>query len=94
MLRDITWAIVSSIGSICVQIYKSNGNAELKLDGSWTAFMKDTSRNMAIKCKLEYLPVVPLGDNITKYYLDMNANLAYEIKLAHIFLHAKETLDN
>ena len=46
---------------------------ELKPVGSWTAFMKDTSRKNTVKCKLGYLPVIPFppGDNIAKYFLDM-----------------------
>ena len=35
--------------------------------------MRDTSRKNTVKCKLEYLPVIPFppGDDIVKYYFDM-----------------------
>ena len=81
MLRDVAWAIINSVRSICVQKFKSSINVEeLKPVGSWAAFMKDISRKNTVKCKLEYLPVIPFpsGDNIVKYYLNMIKDLAEE----------------
>ena len=91
------WAIINSVGSICVQKFKSSINVEeLKLVGSWTAFMKDTSRKNTVKGKLEYLPVIPFppGDNIVKYYLDMIKDLAEELGLDHIFVHADQAINS
>ena len=93
----MTWAIINSVGSICVQKFKSSINVEeLKLVGSWTAFMKDTSRKNTVKGKLEYLPVIPFppGDNIVKYYLDMIKDLAEELGLDHIFVHADQAINS
>ena len=93
----MAWAIINSVGSICVQKFKSSINGEeLKPVGSWPAFMKDTSRKDTVKCKLEYLPVIPFppGDNIVKYYLDMIKDLAEELGLDHIFVHADEAINS
>ena len=62
--------------------------------GSWTAFMKDTSTNTPEKANLEYLPVIPFrpDDNIVKYYLDMINELAEELGLEHVFVHADEAI--
>ena len=44
LLRDVAWAIINSVRSICVEKFKSSINVEeLKPVGSWTAFMKDKS---------------------------------------------------
>ena len=58
--------------------------------------MKDKSRKNALKCKLEYLPLIPFppGDNIVKYYLHMTKDLAEELRLDHIFVHAEETINS
>ena len=58
--------------------------------------MKDTSRKNMVKCKLEYLPVIPFppGDNIVKYYLDMIKDFAEKLGLDHIFVHADEGIDS
>ena len=60
--------------------------------GSWAAFMKDTSRKNTVKCKLEYLPVIPFppGDNIVKYFLRMIKDLTEELGVDHVFVHADE----
>ena len=54
--------------------------------------MKDTSRKNTVKCKLEYLPVIPFppGDNIVKYFLRMIKDLTEELGVDHVFVHADE----
>ena len=97
LLRDMAWAIINSIGSICVQNFKSSINVEeVKPTGFWTAFMKDTSRKNTVKCKLEYLLVIPFppGDNIVKYYVDVIKDLAKELGLDHTFVHADEAISS
>ena len=87
LLRDMVWAIVKSVGSICVQICEPNVNIkELRLVDSETGSMKDTSTKDTIKCKLKYLPVIlfPSGDNIVKYYQDMTKDLAEELGRDHM----------
>ena len=71
--RNIAWGLLRAVGnnileeklaSVCIE--------ELKTVGSWTAFSKETSYAETVKCKLEYLPVVPLHPhcNIVKWYMD------------------------
>ena len=95
LLRDMAQAIINSVRPICFQKFKSSINIEeLKAGGSWTAFMKGTSRKNTVKCKLEYLPVIPFpsGDNIVKYCLDISKDLAEELGLDHIFVHETKQL--
>ena len=67
---------------------------EIKDTGSWTAFMKDTASAETIKCKLEYFPVVPFppSDNIVKWYMDMIIQLAADLEIDHVFVHADEAI--
>ena len=94
LLRDVAWAIINSVRSICVEKFKSSINVEeLKPVGSWTAFMKDKSWKNTVKCKLEYLPVIPFptGDTTVKYYLDMIKDLAEELGLdIYLFMQTKQ----
>ena len=61
--------------------------------GSWTTFMKDTAVKTT-KCMLEYLPVVhfPPKDNVIKWYLDMILQMAEDLEIGHIFVHADEAI--
>ena len=64
--------------------------------GSWTTFMKDTSKAVREKSKIEYLPVIPFppDDNVVKYYLDMIAALSDELGLNHVYVHADEVINS
>ena len=64
--------------------------------GSWTAFMKDTSAIETAKCKLEYLPVVPLppNDNIVKWHIDMIIQMAEDLEIEHVFVHADDAINS
>ena len=56
--------------------------------------MKDTFSKNTLKCKLEYLPVIPFppGDNIVKYFLGMIKELPEELGVDHVFAHADELM--
>ena len=64
--------------------------------GSWTSFMKRVTNCSTTKCKLEYLPVVPLppGDNVIKWYMDMIVQMADDLELNYIFAHADEAINS
>ena len=91
--RGIAWVLVSCIGEKC---YRELNQLADSLDpvGSWTAYMKDTSDVKTTKCHLEYLPVVPSPpkDNVIKWYLDMILQMADDLEIGHIFVHADEAV--
>jgi len=81
LYRDLAWAIVNTIGADCLQDLGFEYEKESLQDvGSWTAFMKDTSKAVTQKSKIEYLPVIPFppNDNVVKYYLDMTLLLRHD----------------
>ena len=91
--RDIAWVMVGCIGEKCNRDL-NQFTGLLDPVGSWTAFMKDTSVVKTSKCLLEYLPVVPLPpkDNVIKWYLDMILQMAEDLEIEHIFVHADEAV--
>lgn len=66
---NIARVMVSTLGDDCLDEYFSEVDRDkLGPVGSWTTFKKNITICSTTKCKLEYLPVVPLppGDNIIK----------------------------
>ena len=60
LYKDITWVLVGYLGKYFLK--ESDDlptDKELRDTGSWTAFMKETASANTVKCKLEYLPVIP-----------------------------------
>ena len=53
-----------------------------------------TDCHSTTKCKLEYLPVVPLppDDSVIKWYMDMIYQIVDDLELGHIFSHADEAI--
>jgi len=91
LYRDLAWAIVNTIGADCLQDLDFEYEKESLQDvGSWTAFMKDTSKAVTQKSKIEYLPVIPFppNDNVVKYYLDMTLLL---VLLGHMIMWLNKT---
>ena len=92
--RDFAWVLAGFLGE---RLYRENNptsKCALAPVGSWTAFMKDTSDTKTFKCKLEYLPVVPFPptDNIIKWYIDRFVDIAKDLEIDHIFVHADEAI--
>ena len=56
--------------------------------------MKDTASALTMKCKLEYIPVVPFPptDNIVKWYMDMIIQLAEDLEINNVFVHTDEAI--
>ena len=96
MKRDIVWVLVGTIGNDCVQeCFPEIEKDALCPVGSWTTFMRSvTDCHSTTKCKLEYLPVVPLppDDSVIKWYMDMILQIADDLELGHIFSHADEAI--
>ena len=57
--------------------------------------MKGVNSYETTKCKLEYLPVVPMppDDNVVKWYMDMMQEIGTDLELGHIFAHADEAIN-
>ena len=56
--------------------------------------MKDISKAVTEKSKIEYLAVIPFppGDNVGKYPLDMIVAFSDELGLNHVLVHADEVI--
>ena len=95
LYRDIAWVLVGHLGkSFLQEVDESISVDEIKDVGSWTAFMKDTTSAETMKCKLEYIPLVPFPptDNIVKWYMAMIIQLAEDLKINHMFVHTDEAI--
>ena len=95
--RNIAWVLVGTVGDDCLEEYFPDVvKDELGPVGSWTSFMKTVTNSITTKCKLEYLPVVPLppGDNVIKWYMDMMMEIAHDLELDYIFAHADEAINS
>ena len=92
--RNIAWVLVANYGNNYLEEYFPEVDKEPI--GSWTSFMKTVTNCTTTKCKLEYLPVVPLppGDNVIKWYMDMIVQIADDLELDHIFAHADEAINS
>ena len=67
--RDIAWVLLSPVeNNVLEEKVPGVRIEEFKAVGSWIAFSKETSNAETVKCKLKYLPIVPLPphDNIVK----------------------------
>ena len=67
--RDIAWVLPSPVeNNVLEEKVPGVRIEEFKAVGPWIAFSKETSNAETVKCKLEYLPIVPLPphDNIVK----------------------------
>lgn len=94
---NIAWVMVSTLGDDCLDEYFPEVDRdELGPVGSWTTFKKNVTKCSTTKCKLEYLPVVPLpsGDNVIKWYMDMMLQIADDLELDFIFAHADEAINS
>lgn len=95
--RNIAWVLLSSLGDHCLEhYYPEVEKDELGPVGSWTSFMKSVTDCSTTKCKLEYLPVVPLppGDSVIKWYMDMIVQIADDLDIQYIFAHADEAINS
>ena len=93
--KNIAWVMVSALGDDCLdQFFPEVDKEELGPVGSWTTFMKNVTKCSTTKCKLEYLPVVPLphGDNVIKWYMEMILHIANDLDF--IFSHADEAINS
>ena len=56
--------------------------------------MTDIAASDTIKCKLEYIPVIPFrpDDNVIKWYMDMMVEISDELGINHLFVHADEAI--
>ena len=56
--------------------------------------MKAVTDCITRRCKLEYLPVIPLPphDNVVKWYMDMIQKMLDQLEIDHIFLHADQAI--
>lgn len=90
-------AIVNTIGADCLQDLGFDfKQASLQDVVSWTTFMKDTSKAVTEKSKIQYLPGIPFPteDNVIKYYLDMIVALPDKLGLNHVFVHTDEATNS
>eukprot|EP00794_Sanderia_malayensis_P016352 gene16352-17996_t len=95
--KDAAWVVVSAIGLDCVaDIQGAVDVEEIEPIGSWTNFMKQVTSVKTTKCKLEYLPVVPLppSDNVIKWYMDAILQMVDDLSINHIFVHADEAINS
>lgn len=95
--RNIVWVLVGALGDDCLhQFFPDFEKDDLGPVGSWTSFMKDVTTCSTTKCKLEYLPVVPLppSDNVIKWYMEMIMQIADDLELQYIFAHADEAINS
>ena len=95
--RNIAWVVVSTLGDDCLaECFPEVDRDELGPVGSWTTFKKNVTKCSTTKCKLEFLPVVPLppGDNIIKWYMDMMVQMSDDLELDFIFAHADEAINS
>ena len=84
--RDIAWAAAGAL------VADENGDASYDPLGSWTAFLRQTTSSVPIKCIQEYQPVWPHPPEypICKKYLDSIIELINDLELSHMFVHADE----
>lgn len=97
MERNIAWVLLGAVGDTCQEEqYPQVDRDELGPVGSWTSFMKSVTNCSTTKCKLEYLPVVPLppGYNVIKWYMDIIVQMADDLELDYIFAHADEAVNS
>ena len=97
MEHNIAWVLLGAVGDNCLEKqYPQVDRDELGPVGSWTSFMKSVINCSTTKCKLEYLPVVPLtpGDNVIKWHMDMIVQMADDLELDYIFAHTDEAINS
>ena len=83
--RDIAWATAGTLIS-------HEEESSFSPLGSWTAFMRQTSSTVPIKCIQEYQPVIPSPPEypICKQYLDSVIEIINDLELSHMFVHTDE----
>ena len=72
--RDGVWALCGAVSEqMLLEIQPELRTNALQLVRSLTNFMKGAIESTAGRCKLEYLPLIPLPphDNVVKWYMDM-----------------------
>ena len=87
-------SLVGTYGDDCLEKYFPDVDKEPV--GSWTSFMKTVTNCSTTKCKLEYLPLIPLppGNNVIKWYMDIIMQIADDLELDYIFAHADEAINS
>ena len=86
MKRDIAWAAAGSL------VNDALDETDYDPLGSWTAFLKQTTNSVPIKCVQEYQPVWPHPPEypICKKYLDSVIEIINDLELSHMFVHSDE----
>ncbi len=93
--KDFAWALTNAIGAECLkEVNQGFDISSLEPIGSWTHFMKKTTSVDTVKCKLEYLPVIPFPpkDNVIKWYMDAILQMVDDLAISHVFVHADEAI--
>ncbi|KAG1670390.1 Estrogen-related receptor gamma [Nymphon striatum] len=91
------WVLCGAVSKeMLLEIQPELDTDDLQPVGSWTNFMKSVTDSTTTRCKLEYLPVIPLPphDNVVKWYMDMILKMLDQLEIDHIFLHADEAIDS
>ena len=93
--RDVAWVVCGAVSKeMLLEIQPELDTDALQPVGSWTNFMKAVTDCTTRRCKLEYLPVIPLPphDNVVKWYMDMIQKMLDQLEIDHIFLHADQAI--
>ncbi|XP_057316865.1 uncharacterized protein LOC130657893 [Hydractinia symbiolongicarpus] len=83
--RDVAWSLASGLPA-------TDGEPDLPMLGSWTAFNRKVSDRKQKKSLIEYMPVInqPPDISVCKNYLDTLKHVMDDLGLKHIFAHADE----
>ncbi len=95
--HDVAWVLCGAVSKeMLLEIHPELDTDDLQPVGSWTNFMKSVTESTTTRCKLEYLPVIPLPphDNVVKSYMDMILKMLDQLEIDHICLHTDEAIDS
>ena len=84
--RDIAWSAAGSLVTV------DDTDEDYDPLGSWTAFMKEASKSVPIRCVQEYQPVLPHSPEypICKKYLDSIIDIINDLEISHMFVYSDE----